>query len=88
VEPKSIKVSNKLKGYGIAITGTIEGMSREQIADKIRSLGGKFDSAVNNDTKYLIIGSSPGKSKIDRANALGIEKIDESGLRQLFDNKD
>jgi NAD-dependent DNA ligase len=85
VEPKKSKVDNKLINLSFAVTGTISTMSRDQIADKIRQLGGKFASTVNKDTDYLIVGEAPGKSKIDKATQLNIKQIDEAGLMSIFD---
>ena len=55
--------------------------------DRIRSLGGKFDSSVNNDTTYLVVGESPGEAKITKAKSLGTKQLNEDSLKHLLDTK-
>jgi DNA ligase (NAD+) len=86
VKPVRLIKNNKLEGLSFAITGTLEDFSRDELVDKIRSMGGKFDSSVNNDTNYLIVGASPGRTKIEKAEMLRIELINETKLKRLFDN--
>ncbi len=85
VYPTPIKiVSNKLSGLNFAITGSLNNMSREQAADKIRALGGTFQSTVGNETNYLIVGESTGSSKIAKAEALGTKIINEDEFLKML----
>ena len=59
-------------------------MSRDEAADKIRSLGGTFQSAVAKDTTYLVAGGKVGASKLAKAKRYGTEVIDEARLRELL----
>jgi len=86
VKPVEAPKNNKLSGVSFAITGTLENMSRDQLVEKIRLHGGKFDASVNNDTTYLIVGTSPGSAKLAKATSLQTEQIDETKLKHLFDN--
>ncbi|HEY5268212.1 MAG TPA: NAD-dependent DNA ligase LigA [Candidatus Saccharimonadales bacterium] len=86
VNPIEPPKNNKLSNISFAITGTLSDITRDQLVDRIRLLGGKFDSSVNNDTTYLIVGNSPGSTKLTKAEILGIEQIDEIKLKRLFDN--
>jgi DNA ligase (NAD+) len=52
-------------------------MSRDEAAEKIRSLGGTFQSSVGKDTTYLVVGANAGGSKLTKANKLGTKQIDE-----------
>jgi DNA ligase (NAD+) len=54
-------------------------------AEKIRSLGGTFQSSVGKDTTYLVAGANVGASKLDKARKLGTEVIDEEALLKLLD---
>ena len=85
VEPVNLPKNNQLSGVSFAITGTIKDFSRDQIVDTIRSLGGKFDSSVNVETTYLIVGDSPGASKLQKAEALNTKQINEENLMRLLD---
>lgn len=85
VWPEEIKrVGGKLKGKSFVITGTLETMQRDDAAEKIRSLGGTFQSSVGKETTYLVAGKNVGASKLDKAKKLGTEVIDEAQLLKLI----
>lgn len=58
-------------GSTFVITGSIEGMNRNQIQDKLESFGGTAQSSVSSKTKYLIVGENAG-SKLAKAESLGV----------------
>ena len=66
----------------VVITGTIEGLGRNDIKEIIEKMGGKVSSAVSKKTDFVIVGENPG-SKHDKAVELGIRIIGEEELRQL-----
>jgi DNA ligase (NAD+) len=76
-----------LHGKNFVITGTLNDLSRDEAADIIRSLGGKFQSSIGKDTDYLVIGDDPGKSKIYKAAKTGTKQMNETELKQLLDIK-
>ena len=76
----------KLQGVSIVVTGTLEDLGRDEVADIVRSLGGKFQSSVAKDTDYLVIGKDPGNSKISQAKKYDTKQIDETELKRLIDN--
>lgn len=78
------KKSGKLTGVNIVITGSLVDMSRDMAADKIRSLGGTFQTSVAKDTTYLVAGGSVGESKLKKAKAYGTKVIDEAALKKLL----
>ncbi len=84
-EPIRHAQAGKLIGMNFVITGTLESMSRETAADKIRALGGRFQTSIAKDTDYLVIGNNPGASKVEEARKLGTNTIDERALSQLLD---
>lgn len=73
-----------LTGKSFVITGSLSGMSREQAADKIRELGGTFQSSVGKGTTYLVAGGSVGASKLAKAEKFGTQVIDEETLLKLL----
>jgi DNA ligase (NAD+) len=75
-----------LHGKNFVITGTLESMSRDEAAERIRALGGKFQNSVATETDYIVIGADPGGSKLDKAEKLGTKQIDERELKRLIDN--
>lgn len=84
VKPHYEKKTGKLVGQSFVITGTLESMGRDVAADKIRALGGTFQSSVAKDTTYLVAGGKVGASKLKKAKDYGTEIIDEDGLLKLL----
>ncbi len=74
----------KLVGVSIVITGSLESMSRDEAAEKIRTHGGTFQSSVAKGTSYLVMGTKAGESKAVKARKLGTEVIDEAKLLELI----
>lgn len=86
VNPQPVKdsVSGKLSGTSFVVTGSLAGMSREEAADKIRGLGGIFQSSVGKGTTYLVAGGSVGKSKLEKAEKFGTKIIDEQHFLKIL----
>ena len=81
VEPNFVsKANGPLVGKSFVITGSLETMSRDIASDKIRALGGTFQTSVAKGTTYLVMGQKAGASKATKARALGTEVIDEPAL--------
>lgn len=76
-----------LHGKSFVITGTLESLSRDEAADRIRALGGTFQSSVGKDTSYLVIGQNVGASKLQKAEKLGTTRLTEADLVLLLDDK-
>jgi DNA ligase (NAD+) len=87
VRPKHDRASEsgKLIGQNFVITGTLESMSRDEAAEKIRALGGTFQSSVGKDTDYLVVGANVGASKLAKAEKLGTKVIKEPDLLNLLE---
>lgn len=77
------KTSGILTGKTFVITGTLETMSRDEVKEKIKALGGKVASSVSSKTDYVVVGADPG-SKYDEAQKLGIEVLSEGKFIDIF----
>ncbi|MGN0521654.1 MAG: helix-hairpin-helix domain-containing protein, partial [Eubacterium sp.] len=66
----------RFKGMTFVLTGTLPTLKRAQASQIIESFGGKTSSSVSKKTTYVLAGDEAG-SKLDKANALGIDVIDE-----------
>lgn len=84
VYPQFEEKSGKLSGMSFVVTGTLESMSRDQVAEYIRAQGGTFQSAVAKDTTYLVAGGKVGASKLKKAEQYGVQVINEAGLQELL----
>lgn len=67
-------------GMTIVVTGTLPGFGRKEIQDLIVKLGGKASGSVSRKTSFVVAGADPG-SKLDKANELKVEVIDEAEFR-------
>ena len=76
--------TGKLVDQNFVITGTLESMGRDQAAEKIRALGGNFQTAVAKDTTYLVTGGKVGASKLKKASAYGTKIISEAEFLTLI----
>ena len=84
VYPHFQKKTGRLIGKSFVITGSLESMSRDQAADRIRALGGTFQTSVAKDTIYLVAGGKVGASKLKKAESYGTKIIDEAALLNLI----
>ena len=84
VAPQFSRKSDRLAGQSFVITGTLQSMGRDAAAEKIRNLGGVFQTAVAKDTTYLVAGGKVGASKLKKAEQYGTKIIDEQTLLELI----
>jgi DNA ligase (NAD+) len=66
------------------LTGTLAGMTRDEARALIESRGHKVAGSVSKKTDYVVAGDEAG-GKLDQAKALGVEVIDEEGLRRVLE---
>lgn len=85
VEPQFEQKTGKLDGLKFVVTGTLENMGRDEAAEKIRALGGTFQSSVGKDTDYLVAGANVGASKLKKAEQYGTKIIDEQKFLSMID---
>jgi DNA ligase (NAD+) len=85
VWPKDAKrTSGKLEGQKFAITGTLKSIGRDMAAERVRALGGTFQSSVGKDTDYLVVGENVGSSKLEKAKKFETKIIDEKKMLKLI----
>lgn len=75
--------SDILKDKKFVISGVFENISREELKEKIESLGGTVMSAVSAKTNYLVAGEGMGPSKRVKAEKHNIPIIDEASFFEL-----
>jgi len=73
-----------LAGKTYVISGSLDGMSRDQAAALLKARGARVSGSVSAKTTALIAGDSPG-SKLTKAEVLDVEIIDQSGFNRLLE---
>jgi len=71
-----------LVGQTFVLTGTLPTLSRDQAKDMLEALGAKVAGSVSKKTHCVVAGAEAG-SKLDKAQELGIQVLDEAGLLAL-----
>ena len=83
IEKGQQKLSSSLEGKTIVISGNFS-VSRDEMKALIAAHGGKNSGSVSRRTSYLLAGEKPGPEKLRKAEALGVEIIDEDRFREII----
>lgn len=75
-----------LAGKTVVLTGTFSSISREEAERRAAAAGALVAGSVSRKTDFVVVGSEPGATKLSRAQALGIELIDEAELLRRIDS--
>lgn len=79
------KLSNKLDGLSIVISGTFSQISRDELKQMIQKHGGRNVSSVSASTSMLVAGDKIGPAKLEKAQKLGVRIVsEEEFLRLIF----
>src|SRR5690606_266731 len=73
-----------LLGKTIVVSGTLEGYTRDEAEAAITSRGGKSPGSVSKKTTALVVGESPGASKVTKAESLGVPVLDQAAFEHLL----
>jgi DNA ligase (NAD+) len=80
----STSVSNILEGKTFVVSGVFEVYSRDDLKKAIEDNGGKVGSSISTKTNYVIAGANMGPAKLEKANQLKIQIIDEYQFQKLI----
>jgi DNA ligase (NAD+) len=81
---KARAAEGAFSGQTFVITGTLDSMSRDEAADRIKALGGKVSGSVSKKTSCVVVGANAG-SKLQKAQELGVQTLDEAAFLELLD---
>jgi len=90
VQPQPVAVvvpttdaAGEVAGRTFVLTGTLPSLTRDEARALIEAAGGKVAGSVSRKTDHVVAGEEAG-SKLEKARALGVDVIDEAGLRALL----
>jgi DNA ligase (NAD+) len=81
-EEAIVEKTTELEGLTFVLTGTLEGMTRDEASELIKARGGKVSSSVSKKTDYVLAGEEAG-SKLTKAQALGVKIIDKDTFLKM-----
>ncbi|MBN8736049.1 MAG: NAD-dependent DNA ligase LigA [Xanthomonadales bacterium] len=73
------KADGPLADKTVVLTGSLSSLTRDEAKDKLEALGAKVAGSVSKKTSFVVAGEAAG-SKLDKAEALGVEVWDEAKL--------
>lgn len=76
--------SEVLAGKKIVISGVFTHHSRDEYKAMIERNGGKNVSSISSETSFLLAGSNIGPAKLEKANKLGIEIVNEDDFLKII----
>ncbi len=79
IAPRKSGGAGALSGATVVLTGTFPTLSRSEATRLVEDAGGKVSSSVSKKTTFIVAGVDAG-SKLDKAQELGIEVLDEASL--------
>ena len=74
-----------LEGKTVVVTGAVPEYTREGAEEAILARGGKSPGSVSKKTFVLVVGESPGASKLKKAEDLGIPQLDAASFQTLLE---
>jgi len=77
------ETGDRFAGKTFVLTGTLEGMTREQAKELIEKQGGRVTGSVSRKTDFVVYGKDPG-SKLSKAKGLGVTILDGRDLSELL----
>ena len=84
ISPKITAASQKLKGKIFVLTGGLETLTRDEVKDRIRALGGDVSSSVSKAVDYVVAGSEPGE-KYEKAKKIGVKIVGEKEFIKMLE---
>jgi hypothetical protein len=89
--PPADAIPGCLKGKTIVMSGVFEGglgvglsAGKDDLREELESFGARVTGSVSKKTSFVVVGAAPGASKLKKARDLGVQVIDEDGLKALL----
>jgi DNA ligase (NAD+) len=79
------EVAQTLAGKSVVVSGTLDGFTREEAEAAVVARGGKSPGSVSKKTFALVVGESPGASKVTKAEQVGVPVVDGKDFTTLLE---
>lgn len=79
----NVEEDNKFNKKTVVVTGTLKGYTRNEIKEKLESLGAKVSGSVSKKTDFVLAGEAAG-SKYNKARELGVNIITEEEFNEMI----
>lgn len=83
-EKKAEAAGAELAGLKLVFSGSSQWFSGDKIEAFLESHGAKCGHSVSSKTNYLVTGTKPGQSKVDKATKLGVAVLSEAEFFAKF----
>jgi DNA ligase (NAD+) len=77
------KATGALAGKTFVLTGTLPHWTRDEAKERLEAAGARVSGSVSKKTDYVVAGAEAG-TKLDKARELGVNVIDEAGLKKML----
>ena len=84
-EEAPVASTGPLRGKTLVLTGTLEGMTRDEARERIVGAGGRVTTSLSKKTDYLVAGANPG-SKLAKARTLDVEVLEQPQFLEMVDS--
>jgi DNA ligase (NAD+) len=79
-------LAQTLLGRSVVVSGTLDGWTREAAEEAILARGGKSPGTVSKKTYALVVGESPGASKVTKAEQVGVPIVSGEHFAAMLQN--
>ena len=86
-EASFVPTNGNLSGLTFVLTGTLDGMTRDEAEAMIKAAGGKVTGSVSKKASYVVAGTQAG-SKLTKAQSLGVPVIGKEQLLSMLSGKE
>lgn len=84
-EEQMSSATDKLAGKSIVISGVFEHHSRDEYKQIIEQNGGKNVGSISGKTSFILAGENMGPAKLQKAEKLGIQIVDEETFLKMIE---
>ncbi len=85
-EPRAAsELAPTLSGRAVVVTGSVEGYTRDEAVAAVVARSGSSPGSVSAKTYCVVVGESPGASKVDKARKVGVAMVPAALFEELLE---